>query len=381
MPRWMPRPDRDTCAHPFGARMMRVLTTRASVAATAAVTLTATALVASGCGLGVSDPTPSRTVADRFSVTTITEGLTSPWGLAFLPDGGALVSERDTAAIKRVTPDGAVTTISTVQGVVPGGEGGLLGITLAPDTAYLYAYLTAADDNRVVRMAWDGTRLGAPEAVVTGIPKANIHNGGRITFGPDGMLYVATGDAGATELAQQPDSLGGKVLRVTPAGEPAPGNPTPGSPVYSLGHRNVQGLAFDASGALWASEFGSSKADELNEIIPGGNYGWPEVEGRGGTDRGYVDPVTTWEPTSLASPSGIAVLGDDVYVASLRGRVLWEVPLGDPATPAAVGLGDLGRLRTIEPAADGSLWLITSNTDGRGEPRDGDDRIVRLQPR
>lgn len=354
---------------------------RRSRTVTLAVVASAALLALSGCGLRASDPTPSRTVADRFSVTTITDGLTSPWGLAFLPDGGALVSERDTALIKRVTADGDVTTIGTVPDVVPGGEGGLLGIALAPDGTQVYAYLTAASDNRVVRMAWDGTTLGAPEAVVTGIPKANIHNGGRIAFGPDGMLYIATGDAGATELAQQPDNLGGKVLRVTPTGEPAPDNPKAGSPVYSLGHRNVQGLAFDADGTLWASEFGSSKADELNEIVAGANYGWPEVEGRGGADRGYVDPVTTWEPTSLASPSGIAVLGDDVYVASLRGRVLWEVPMTAPATPAAVELGDLGRLRTIERAPDGSLWLITSNTDGRGEPREGDDRILRLQSR
>lgn len=307
---------------------------------------------------------------------TVVEGLSAPWDVAVLPDGSALVTERDSARIVRVQ-DGVATEVRVVPGVVPDGEGGLLGLAVRDDS--VYAYLTSADDNRVVRMAWDGQGLGEPEPVVTGIPKSGIHNGGRIAFGPDGMLYIATGDAAEPDLAQDPASLAGKILRVTPDGDVPQDNPTAGSPVFSLGHRNVQGLAFDDSGQLWASEFGTSSADELNVIIPGGNYGWPIHEGAA-ADPAYIDPVAQWSPTSLASPSGIAILDDVVYVASLRGQVLWQVPIvGESAgEPVAAQLGDLGRLRTVIVGPDGRLWLMTSNTDGRGEPRDGDDRVVVL---
>jgi glucose/arabinose dehydrogenase len=353
------------------------LTQRSRILALAAA---ASLCALAACGSGDAQRPADIPTVQPFTVTEVAGGLRAPWGMAFLPDGTALVSERDNGAILRVTPAGDMTTIALLAGVRPGGEGGLLGIALNPAGDAVYAYLTADVDNRVVRMTWDGAALGEPEEVLTGIPKANIHNGGRITFGPDGMLYVATGDAAVPEAAQDATTLAGKILRITEGGEAAPGNPVPGSPIYSLGHRNVQGLAFDAEGRLWASEFGSSKADELNEIVAGGNYGWPAVEGRGGAESGYVDPVTTWEPTSLASPSGIAVAGDDVYVASLRGKVLWQVSPESPSTPSVVELGDLGRLRTIERAPDGSLWLTTSNTDGRGEPKDGDDRVLRLTP-
>ncbi|NBP86622.1 MAG: hypothetical protein EBU54_16140 [Mycobacteriaceae bacterium] len=154
-------------------------------------------------------------------------------------------------------------------------------------------------------------------------------------------------------------------------------NPAPGSPVYSLGHRNVQGLAFDRQGRLWASEFGQSDVDELNLITAGANYGWPECEGACGRN-GYVDPIVQWRPTSIASPSGIAIVGEYAYVASLRGRTVWQTPLDGSGEAVRLELGDLGRLRTIDAAPDGSLWLSTSNTDGRGDPRDGDDRILRL---
>lgn len=322
-------------------------------------------------------PAPVSTPPASLAVTgTVVEGLSAPWDVAVLPDGSALVTERDSARIVRVQ-DGVATEVRVVPGVVPDGEGGLLGLAVRDDS--VYAYLTAADDNRVVRMAWDGQGLGEPEPVVTGIPKSGIHNGGRIAFGPDGMLYIATGDAAEPDLAQDPASLAGKILRVTPDGDVPQDNPTAGSPVFSLGHRNVQGLAFDDSGQLWASEFGTSSADELNVIIPGGNYGWPIHEGAA-ADPAYIDPVAQWSPTSLASPSGIAILDDVVYVASLRGQVLWQVPIvGDSAgEPVAAQLGDLGRLRTVIVGPDGRLWLMTSNTDGRGEPREGDDRVVVL---
>ena len=312
----------------------------------------------------------------------VADGLDAPWGLAFLPDGSALVSERDSAQILRVDPStGRMQPVGRVRGVVPGGEGGLLGLAVPPGEApaTVFAYATTARDNRVLALDWNGTRITGQRAILTGIPKAQIHNGGRLAFGPDGMLYVATGDAGVPELAQRKASLAGKIIRIAPDGSIPPGNPFGRSPVWSLGHRNVQGLAFDASGRLFASEFGTSRADELNIIKPGGNYGWPRAEGRSPNPR-HVDPIATWSPTSTASPSGIAILGGDVLVASLRGQVLWNVPLrgSGAGRPRALDLGDLGRLRTVAVAPDRSLWLLTSNTDGRGDPRAGDDRLLRL---
>lgn len=322
---------------------------------------------------------------ETFSTSTIATGLTSPWGLAFLSDGSALVSERDTGLIKRVAAKGGrITTVGRVAGVRPSGEGGLLGIAVpdGADPRFVYAYYTGARDNRVVRIDWDGTRLGRQRPILTGIPKNTYHNGGRLLIAPDGTLVIGTGDAGDPALSQDPRSLAGKILRVTPEGKPATRNPDPRSPVYSLGHRNVQGLALDSAGRLWATEFGERKADELNLIRAGANYGWPVCEGRCG-DAGFVNPKTTWSPTSTASPSGMAITDSTAYVASLRGEALWQVPVQGTRTGKAVAtsLGDLGRLRTIEVAPDGALWLITSNTDGRGVPRAGDDRILRLEPR
>ena len=313
---------------------------------------------------------------------TVATGLDAPWGLAFLPGGDALVSERDRARIVRVTAQGQVRPVGTVPGVDPGGEGGLLGLAVAPTferDRYVYVYFTAANDNRLVRMRYDdGGGLGEPEVLVEGIDKGTIHNGGRIAFGPDGFLYVATGDAAERSSAQDRGDLNGKILRMTAGGEPAPGNPFGDSLVYSLGHRNVQGLDWDDDGRLWASEFGQNTYDELNLIEIGKNYGWPEVEGRAERD-GFTNPVVVWDP-SEASPSGIAVRGDAVYVAGLRGRRLWQVPVpnGRVGEPQELLTEEYGRLRTVEVAPDGSLWLITSNTDGRGNPRDGDDRILRL---
>ena len=323
--------------------------------------------------------------ATEFRVrNAIATNLTSPWDLAFLPDGSALVSERDTGRIKRVTQNGRAVTVGTVRGVRPGGEGGLLGIEMAPgpNPDALYAYITTASDNRVVRIDWNGKRLGAQRPIVTGIPKSSVHNGGRILVTPTDTMFIATGDAADPDLAQDRSSLAGKILHVTLDGKPAAGNPFRGSPVYSLGHRNVQGLALDSSGRLWASEFGARDVDELNLITPGSNYGWPNCEGSC-DDARFVNPKVEWTPTSTASPSGMAIVGRNAYVASLRGRVLWRVPLsGERAgKPVAVPLGNLGRLRAVEQAPDGSLWLVTNNTDGRGQPGPQDDRILRLTPR
>lgn len=311
-------------------------------------------------------------------------GLTAPWGLAFLPDGSALVSERDSARVLLVTENDVV-PVGTVPGVGFGGEGGLLGVAVSPTfrkDRWVYTYFTGDGENVVVRMRLDGTRLGGPERVLDGIPAASIHNGGQIAFGPDGMLYVTTGDASDPASSQDPTSLAGKILRITPNGRVPEDNPDPRSPVWSSGHRNVQGIAWDDAGNLWASEFGWNTWDELNLIEAGSNYGWPEVEGPGGAGSGFVDPVASW-PTDQASPSGVAYADGSVFVASLRGQRLWAVPVDGSRAgePRAFFEGELGRLRAVAAAPNGSLWLVTNNTDGRGNPRDGDDRIMRLRLR
>jgi len=334
-------------------------------------------------GVSTASGAPSRT-AELGPAEVIARRIDVPWGLAFLPDGDALVSERETARVLRLAPgNGDPQPVYEVPGVVPMGEGGLLGLAVSPRFAednLVYAYYTAAQDNRIVRFRLDGD--GEPEVILDGIAKAGFHNGGRIAFGPDGMLYVGVGDAGGTQRSQDPTSLNGKILRLAPDGSAAPGNPTEGSPVYSLGHRNVQGLAWDSTGRLFASEFGQNALDEVNLIRPGRNYGWPVVEGTGDTDGGrYTNPLVTW-PVSEASPSGLAIAGNTAYVAGLRGQRLWALPLdgeGGVGTPSALLQGTYGRLRTVQVAPDGSLWLTTSNTDGRGAPSTDDDRILRFR--
>jgi glucose/arabinose dehydrogenase len=334
---------------------------------------------------GAASPTgPTAAPVHVHVAGVVATGLHAPWGIAFLPDGSALVSQRDDDTVVRVTPRGSVSTVGTVSGVDGSGEGGLLGIALAPaypEDPSLYAYFTAGGQNVVARMTYAAGRLSDQRQIFGGIPSGTIHNGGRIGFGPDGMLYVGTGEAGRGTPAQDPDDLGGKILRLTSDGRPAPGNPTPGSPVWTLGHRNVQGFAWDARGRMWASEFGQNTWDELNHIVAGDNYGWPVVEGRGHTERGarFHDPVRVWH-TDVASPSGIAIADGSVFMASLRGERLWQIPLltDGVGTPRALLAHRYGRLRAVAVAPDGSLWVLTNNTDGRGSPRTGDDRIVRL---
>jgi glucose/arabinose dehydrogenase len=324
-------------------------------------------------------------------VSTLTEGLESPWGTAALPDGDLLVASRDEGTITRVDGEsGKKTVIGSVPGVSPGGEGGLLGLAVSPSFAsdhQVYAYFTTESDNRIARMLYAedkaaGQQLGAPDTVLRGIPKGVVHNGGRIAFGPDKMLYAGTGETGETGLAQDKKSLGGKILRMTPDGQPVHGNPEADSVVYSYGHRNVQGLAWDSDKRLWAAEFGQTTWDELNLIEPGKNYGWPEVEGKGG-ESGFVDPVAQWKTTE-ASPSGIAYAEGSIWMASLRGERLWRIPLAgrEPsAEPQPFLVGKYGRLRTVLSAGGNKVWLVTSETDQRGTPGPGDDKILQLEVR
>jgi len=343
-------------------------------------------------------PEPSTTVASPSSkptaptstspgktrvLGTIAEGLAVPWGIDFLPDHSALVTERDSGRILRVTGAGQVTPVGRIDETRAEGESGLLGLAVSPSYAEdrrIFVYASTDRDNRVLRMTYANGRLGEPEAIVTGIPRGFIHDGGRIAFGPDGFLYIATGETGERELAQQRNTPAGKILRVTADGDPAPGNPDPDSPIWTLGHRNVQGLAFDDNGKLWASEFGQNAWDELNLIEKGRNYGWPEVEGRGSDSR-FQNPQVVWQ-TSEASPSGLAFANGALWLASLRGERLWRINVdGNRATdPADFFVGEFGRMRTVVTAPGGNLWVTTSNRDGRGDPQAADDRILLVAP-
>jgi glucose/arabinose dehydrogenase len=307
---------------------------------------------------------------------TIVSGLSVPWGLAFLPDGSALVSQRDKGNILRIPVGGGdPQQVYQVADSVSGGEGGLLGLAVSPSYAsdqLVYAYYTAESANKIARFKLSDR---TPKVIFDGITRGGRHNGGRLAFGPDGMLYVGTGDASEGTQSQDPADVNGKILRLTPDGKPAPGNPTAGSPVWSMGHRNVQGLAWDSKKTMYAIEFGQDTWDEVNIIRPGKNYGWPKVEGRSGNPA-YVDPIVQWH-TDDASPSGAAIVGDTLYVAALKGERLWQVPLNG-GSPTASLTGKYGRLRTVAVAPDGALWVMTSNRDGRGDPAANDDRILRF---
>src|SRR5436190_5793344 len=306
-------------------------------------------------------------------------GLAVPWAIAFLPDGDAQDTERDSARLLRVTPQGRVSTVGTVPGAEPYGEGGLLGVAVSPSFGQdrqVYLHVSTAADNRIVRFRYSGSGIGTLDPLVTGIPRAAIHNGVRLAFGPDGMVWATTGEHGEPGLAQDRDSLAGKILRMTPEGRPAPGNPF-GTLVWTYGHRNVEGMAWDGAGRMYATEFGQDRFDEINRIEKGRNYGWPLIEGAG-HDGTHADPALTWT-TDRASPSGAAIAGGSLWVAALRGERLWQIPLGrsgELGAPVAHFAGEYGRLRAIVRAPDGSLWCTTSNRDGRGSPGPGDDKIL-----
>ncbi|WP_306736808.1 PQQ-dependent sugar dehydrogenase [Arthrobacter sp. ZGTC412] len=306
-------------------------------------------------------------------------GLEAPWSVVFR-NGTPLVSERDSGRILELSPDGTTRTIGDIPGVAGVGEGGLLGLAV-DSQGRLYVYSTGRDGNRLQRFDVTGEpgslALGRPETLLDGIASASYHDGGRIAFGPDGMLYVTIGDAGRSGSSQDLDSLNGKILRMTPDGDVPGDNPFPDSLVYSYGHRNPQGLAWAEDGTMFATEFGQNTWDELNIITTGANYGWPTVEGIA-TTGDFTDPVQQWEP-SEASPSGMTHIDGNLFIANLRGQVLRAVPVADPSTSTIYHSGEFGRIRDVTEAPDGRLWFVTNNTDGRGTPGPDDDRILSVE--
>ena len=320
-------------------------------------------------------------------VEVVAEDLTIPWEIAWLPSGEMLVTERPGRLLKI----GANRSVIPISGVAHVGEGGLQGLALHPkftENQWLYLYLTTRAGegliNRVERYRLDGNRLVDRTTILDSIPGAQFHDGGRLAFGPDNLLYITTGDAGQPALAQDTQSLAGKILRVRDDGSTPPDNPFSNA-VYSFGHRNPQGLAWDDEGQLWATEHGRSGAqsgfDEINRVERGGNFGWPELEGNEtGADR-YAPAVHSGATTTWA-PAGIVALDDRLYFAGLRGESLYALERQGAGVEALTAhfSGEFGRLRAVAIGPAGWLYVTTSNKDGRGEIQTGDDKIIRINP-
>lgn len=320
----------------------------------------------------------------------LAEELDTPWAIAFLPDNSMLVTER-AGNVLYIDPNGALdpNPIAVLDQVTEIGEGGLLGITAHPDFAqnhYVYLYYTYSGSgdstlNRVVRMVYNNKKLSNEATILEHIPGSANHDGGRIKFGPDGYLYITTGDAENPSQAQDTTSLGGKILRITDQGKAAPGNPF-GNLVYSYGHRNSQGLAWDETGQLWETEHGPSGTetgnDEVNRIDIGKNYGWPTIRGTQ-TKGGMEKPVIESGTGTAWAPAGAAFLDGKLYFGGLRGEALYAY---NPSTSDLQELfkGTYGRIRDVVAGPDGMLYITTSNKDGRGSPLNGDDKVIRVNP-
>ena len=349
----------------------------------------------SGAASASADSGPSDSRSEESSAPgagspeVVATGLEAPWSIAFHGQS-ILVSERDSGRILEVSAGGDVREVGRIDDASASGEAGLHGLAVDDDS--LYAFFAAGTENRIVQFDLLGEAgdlsLGEEETILDGLPTANFHNGGRLAFGPDEMLYATLGDTGDRDSAQDEEELSGKILRMTPDGEVPKDNPFGDSLVFSMGHRNPQGIGWDDEGTMYASEFGQDTWDELNVIEAGGNYGWPEVEGvadgggagdAGGGDGDFIDPVQQWSPDE-ASPSGLAVTDDSILIAGLRGERLHQVPLNDLKSSTELWTGEHGRLRDAVEAPDGSLLVLTNNTDGRGDPGAAYDRILRFTP-
>lgn len=321
-------------------------------------------------------------------IEIIAENLNIPWEVTFLPNGEILVTERP-GTLRKIWPDKKVIT---VEGVYHVGEGGLLGMALHPDferTRWIYLYLTTKIPegfaNRVERYYFESDRLTERTVIIDSIPGAAYHDGGRIAFGPDGYLYITTGDAGNEDSAQDINSLAGKILRIRDDGTIPRDNPF-GNAVYSYGHRNSQGLAWDEQNRLWATEHGRSGVfsgfDELNLIEKGVNYGWPVIQGDEKAE-GMRTPMVNSGPDETWAPAGAVYLDNRIFFTGLRGESLYEAKISSDGTVEYIRAhwqGTFGRLRAIQKGPDGYFYLTTSNTDGRGNPRPGDDKLIRINP-
>lgn len=318
--------------------------------------------------------------------TVIAEDLEIPWDMAFLPDGSLLVTERP-GRVVHVESGG----VFPIEGVEHVGEGGLMGIALHPgfnENNYVYLYQTtrtnAGLQNRVVRYTYENENLSFDRIIFDGIPGAQYHDGGQIEFGPDGMLYISVGDAGNESAAQDTKSLAGSILRVRDDGTIPSDNPF-NNAVYSYGHRNPQGLAWDTEGRLWSTEHGRSGArsglDEINLIDPGNNYGWPESEGNA-VQEGTISPKFHSGASDTWAPASALYFNGSLFFGGLRGAAVYEAVLHNTEV---VGLkehfkGAYGRIRSVQIGPDGYLYFTTSNRDGRGNPAPSDDRIIRVHP-
>lgn len=346
-----------------------------------------TFFVRNNTGTEIINSTPTSTPdQDREDIEIIAEDLQIPWEIAFLPDGDILVTERP-GKLLRIGDDRQAIEVSGVRHV---GEGGLMGLALHPDfedNHLIYLYLTSQEGNRTVnrveRYKLEGNTLSGRQVIIEGIPGSAIHDGGRIEFGPDGMLYIGTGDAGNENSAQDRNSLAGKILRINDDGSIPSDNPF-GNAVYSYGHRNVQGLTWDNEDRLWATEHGPSGAltgyDELNLIERGQNYGWPLI--RGDQQRnGMISPKIQSGGNETWAPGDAEFVNGSIFFSGLRGATLYEAKLSNTEVSDIVRhlANEYGRLRAVRLGPDGGLYITTSNTDGRGNTKDGDDKIIRLE--
>lgn len=317
---------------------------------------------------------------------TVVTGLEAPWELAFLPDGRALLTERP-GRVRLLSKQMRLQGDPVAEvGVAAVGEGGLLGLAVDPQferNSFVYLYRTTDSGNEVLRYRFEGGRLAEDGRVLDGLEAGPIHDGGRLRFGPDGQLYVTTGEAGNPPLAQDPDSLNGTLLRVLGFRDDGEGK----AEIVSSGHRNVQGIDWEpGSDRLVITEFGPDSDDEVNVIRNGANYGWPDAQGDEGAPE-FEQPAVNYEDViapsggSFVRAKGSAWTGSFVF-AALRGEQLRRVKLdgAEATTNEALFEGDFGRLRTVTEGPDGALYVLTSNRDGRGEPRDGDDRVIRIVP-